>query len=386
MAGDEDDAEKTEDPTGKKIEDAKKKGQFAKSQEFTAFIVLFVGFGGMLSLGPEKGLSQKEYSIMIFRWIPEVAMDPRDALVHAVSVSIRHLWDFFALPLVLLWVACISFGMIQQRFIIPEDPLKFDLKKLNPIEGFKEKFMSLKPFVELIKSLLKLGLLGYVVWSIIAAKWASLPSLIYDHPGATLTSLLVMASKIFWSCMPLIVIIIVLDFAYQWYDNFKKLKMSVKEIKDERKEAEGSPEVKAKQRQKQREFALGHFLREVPKADVVVVNPTHYSVAIRYRKEEADAPRVVAKGVDFMAMKIRTIATQHDIPIVENPPLARGLYAQTKEGQEIHPDFYTAVAEVLAMIYRRRNPNWTAASRANPQSLNPTMRQTESGRSTISPV
>ena len=133
MADDEDDAEKTEDPTGKKIEDAKKKGQFAKSQEFTALIVLFFGFGGLLSYGPEKGLSHKEFSITVFRWIPQVMDDPRAALVHAVSSAVWHLWDFLALPLFMLWVACVVFGMMQQRFIIPEDALKFDIKKLNPI-------------------------------------------------------------------------------------------------------------------------------------------------------------------------------------------------------------------------------------------------------------
>lgn len=351
----EDDAEKTEDPTGKKLGDAKKKGQFAKSQEFTSLIVLFVGFGGMLSLGPEKGLDHKDFSVTIFRWIPQVADDPRAALVHAVSSAVWHLWDFLALPLFMLWLACLMFGMMQQRFIIPEDSLKLDIKKLDPVSGFKEKFMSLKPIVELVKSVLKLFFLGYVVWKILATQWPLLPSLIHAHPSMILTSVLTLASQIFWGCMPLIVIIVIMDYAYQWYDNNKKLKMSVKEIKDERKEAEGSPEVKAKQRQKQREFALGHFIREVPKADVIVVNPTHYSVALRYNKEEADAPKVVAKGVDFMAMRIRTIAMQHDVPIVENPPLARGLYSQTREGHEIHPDFYTAVAEVLAMIYRRRN-------------------------------
>lgn len=380
----EDDAEKTEDPTSKKIEDAKKKGQFAKSQEFTSFIVLFVGFGGLLTWGPSKSLSQKQYAIEIFRWIPQVADDPRDALVHAFSASVWQLWNMTVLPLFLLWVACIVFGMMQQRFIIPEEALKLDFKKLDPVSGFKEKFMSLKPIVELIKSLFKLFLLGYVVWAIIAEQWPILPTLIHTHPSLILERIVTLASRVFWGCMPLTIIIIVFDYAYQWYDNNKKLKMSIKEIKDERKEAEGSPEVKAKQRQKQREFALGHFIREVPKADVVVVNPTHYSVAIRYRREEADAPRVVAKGVDFMAMRIRNIATQHDVPIVENPPLARGLYAQTKEGQEIHPDFYTAVAEVLALIYRRRNPNWKPTGQS--KAVNTTMQQTAGGRSTVSPV
>jgi flagellar biosynthetic protein FlhB len=354
---DEDDAEKTEDPTGKKLADSKKKGEFAKSKEFMAFTVLFVGFGGMLLLAPEKALSHKTFSITIFRWVPQVMDDPRLASVHAVSSAIWHLWDFLILPLFMLWVAAVFFGMINQRFIIPEDALKFDIKKLNPITGFKEKFMSLQPIVELVKSVLKLFLLGYVVWAIISSQWATLPTLIHTHPSEVLALIHILVSRIFWGCMPLIIVIVVFDFAYQAYDTNKKQKMSHKEIKDERKEAEGSPELKAKQRQKQREFALGGIMREVPKADVIIVNPTHYSVAIRYQKEEADAPKVVAKGVDFLAMKIRTIAGQYDIPIVENPSLARGLYAQTKKGQEIHPDFYTAVAEILAMIYRRRNVN-----------------------------
>ena len=352
---DEDDAEKTEDPTGKKIADSKKKGEFAKSKEFTAFIVLFVGFGGMLLLAPEKALDHKAFAINVFRWVPEVMDNPRLALVHALSLAIWHLWDFLIVPLVMLWIAAVFFGMINQRFIIPEDALKFDIKKLNPITGFKEKFMSLQPIVELVKSLLKLFLLGYVVFAIISSQWAALPTFIHAHPSQVLAMIHTLVSRIFWGCMPLIIVIIVFDFAYQWYDTNKKMKMSHKDIKDERKESDGNPEVKAKQRQRAREFAMGSIMREVPKADVIVVNPTHYSVAIRYQKEEADAPKVVAKGVDFLAMRIRTLAGQYDIPIVENPALARGLYAQTKAGQEIDPEFYTAVAEILAMIYRRRN-------------------------------
>jgi len=348
-----DDDDKTEEPTGKKIEDARKKGQFAKTKEFNQFVVVFFGLGGVLTFSDIGAILIKDYATNMFVWAGEFTLDPSGSVVHAFAMSVQFLWDLLGLPMFLLWLFVTVLCWGHNRFSIPEDSLKFDLKKLDPINGFKEKFLSMQPIVEFAKSMLKLCLLGYVVFQIIGREWPMLPALINGAPILILVKLSTVAKEIFWSCLPFIILISVLDFAYQWYDNNKKLKMSKWDIKEESKQSEGSPEARSEQKKKRREILVS-TLQQVEKADVVVVNPTHFSVALRYRKEEADAPVVVARGVDHMAFRIRNVAGQFDIPIVENPPLARGLYFQTTAGHEIPPDFYAAVAEVLALIFKRR--------------------------------
>ncbi len=348
-----DDSDKTEEPTGKKIEDAKKKGQFAKTKEFSQFVVIFFGLGGLLSFGDTGAIQIRDYARNMFVWSGEYSVDTSAAMVHAFAMSVQFLWDLLGMPLFLLWLFVTVLCLAHNRFNIPEEALKLDIKKLDPINGFKEKFLSMQPIVEFSKSMLKLALLGYVVYKIINREWSMLPGLINGPPILILVKLRTVAKEIFWSCIPFIILIGIMDFAYQWYDNNKKLKMSKYDIKEESKQAEGSPEAKGEQKKKRRDILVS-TLQQVERADVVVVNPTHFSVALRYRKEEADAPVVIARGVDHMAFRIRNVAGQFDIPIVENPPLARGLYYQTKEGQEIPPDFYAAVAELLALILKRR--------------------------------
>jgi flagellar biosynthesis protein FlhB len=356
---DDDSSDKPHEPTGKKLADAKKKGQFAKTKEFSQALVIFLGMGSILVFSDILGIRIKDFAVQLFLTTSEVAIDPRTTITKVFADSVVFLWSILALPLVLLWISVVFLDFAQNRFIIPEDSLKLDIEKLDPIKGFKDKFLSLQPFVEFGKSLIKLFLLGYIVYQIIRSEWDGLPGLINSPASTILVKLKEVVWEIFWSCMPIIMMIIVLDFGYQWYDNRKKLKMSHEEIKDERKQQEGSPEMKGYLKKKRGEILVSAIMKNIEKADVVVVNPTHFAVGLRYRKEEADAPIVVAKGVDFMAYRIRIIADQKSIPIIENPPLARGLYYQSTEGQEIPPDFYAAVAEVLAIIYQRRQKRGT---------------------------
>lgn len=350
-----DDGDKTEEPSPKKVREAMEKGQFAKSREFAPLSVLAVGYSGFLVLAPSWSIDHQSFSINMFRWTAEVSQNPQSTLYHMSANIMQHLWNVMGIPFVLLWVLVVFLNMAHNRFVIPKEALKFDLKKIDPISNAKEKFFSFNPLVELFKSLLKLGLLGYIVWRIVGSQWTIFPTLLWTTPLRSLQMLHATVWDIFWGCIPMVILIAIFDFGYQWYDNRKKLMMSRQELKDEMKNTDGNPEVKAQQRKRAHEMLSSKVNQQVPQADVVVVNPTHFSVALRYDKSEADAPIVVAKGVDFLALRIRLLADQHDIPIVENPPLARGLYFQTKEGQQIPPDFYAAVAEVLAMIYRRRN-------------------------------
>ena len=350
-----DDGDKTEEPSEKKLREAREKGQFAKSREFAPLSVLAVGYAGFLTLSPSWGTAHTDFTTNTFRWTGAVEQDYRSAILQMSANAMQHLWDIMGIPFILFWFLVVALNMAHNRFVIPKEALKFDLKKIDPISNAKEKFFSFNPLVELVKSLMKLFLLGYIVWRIVGSQWVNFPTLLWSTPQQTLQHLHNTVWDVFWGCIPMIIVIAILDFGYQWYDNRKKLMMSRQEIKDEMKNTEGNPEVKAQQRKRAQQRLQATISKNVPKADVVVVNPTHFAVALRYDKAEADAPVVVAKGVDFLALRIRLLADQHDVPIVENPPLARGLYFQTKEGHQIHPDFYAAVAEVLAMIYRRRN-------------------------------
>lgn len=352
---DEDDSEKTEEPSGKKLSDARKKGQFAKTMEFNILTVLFFGYGGFLVLSPSWGFEHQRFAELMFGLISSVDGPVQVEILNLVFTSMDHLWHLMGIPMILLWVLVVGFGMAHNRFVIPEESLKLDWKKADPITNAKEKYFSLKPIVEFVKSLLKLFLLGYIVWRVVGNQWVLLPSYIWIQPLEALGHLHGLVLSIFWGCMPMIITIAIFDFGYQWYDNRKKLMMSRQEIKEEMKNTEGNPEVKAQQKKLARQRLMNSIAQQVPKADVVVVNPTHFAVALRYDTSEADAPVVMAKGVDFLAMRIRLLADQNDIPIIENPPLARGLYFQSRQGQQIPPDFYAAVAEVLAVIYRRRN-------------------------------
>lgn len=354
MVAEQDDGDKTEEPSERKLRESREKGQFAKSKEFAPLSVLAVGYAGFLTLSPAWGRAHTAFGTNTYRWTAAVEQDVNTTVLMLCQTALDHLWNLLGMPLVLLWVLVVALNMAHQRFVIPKEPLKFDWKKVDPISNAKEKFFSFNPLVELFKSLLKLFLLGYIVWRVVGSQWTTFPTLLWSTPNQALELLHDSVWDIFWGCIPMVIVIAILDFGYQWYDNRKKLMMSRQEIKDEMKNTEGNPEVKAQQRKRAQQRLQATLNNKVPKADVVVVNPTHFAVALRYDKAEADAPVVVAKGVDFLALRIRLLADQHDIPIVENPPLARGLYFQTKEGHQIHPDFYTAVAEVLAMIYRRR--------------------------------
>lgn len=349
-----DDGDKTEEPSEKKLRESREKGQFAKSREFAPLSVLAVGYAGFLTLSPSWGNEHTVYAINVYTWTGAVDQDVQSAIFQMCANAMQHLWNIMGIPFTLFWIVVIALNMAHQRFVIPKESLKFDLKKIDPISNSKEKFFSLNPIVEFVKSLMKLFLLGYIVWKIVGNQWTTFPTLLWSTPKQALALLHETVWDIFWGCIPMIVVIAIFDFGYQWYDNRKKLMMSRQEIKDEMKNTDGNPEVKAQQRKRAQQRLQATISKKVPTADVVVVNPTHFAVALRYDKSEADAPVVVAKGVDFLALRIRLLADQHEIPIVENPPLARGLYFQTKEGHQIHPDFYAAVAEVLAMIYRRR--------------------------------
>jgi flagellar biosynthetic protein FlhB len=257
-----------------------------------------------------------------------------------------------AAPLVIALFAAFGAGYLQFGLILSSEGLMPSLEKISPLAGLKRIF-SMRSLSDFLKGLLKIVLVGAIVYAVITPSVGELHRLIGMEVIQLLGVITGLLNRLLFTVFAAMVVITLLDVMYQRYEHIKKLRMSRQEIKDEMRESEGDPIVKGRLRQLRMERARKRMMAEVPKADVVVTNPTHYAVALKYDAQMA-SPKVVAKGVDQVAQKIREIAAENDVPVVENPPLARGLYAAVDLDQEITPEFYKAVAEVIGYIYRMK--------------------------------
>jgi flagellar biosynthetic protein FlhB len=258
-------------------------------------------------------------------------------------------------PLVAAMVIGVLLSYMQVGVLFTIETIKPKLNKLNPLKGFKNMF-STRSLVELLKSLFKAVLILYVSWSYLTSR---LDEILITMELETVQIVSIMVELVFGVIIRsalILFVIAIFDFAFKKWKNKKDIMMTKQEIKDEYKQSEGDPQLKAKIKEKQRAFAMSRMMQEVPKADVVITNPTHYAVAIKYDSNLADAPLVVAKGKDLVAQNIKRIASENNVPQVENKPLAQGLYKAVDIGDFIPPDFYEAVAEVLAYVYNlKRN-------------------------------
>lgn len=256
------------------------------------------------------------------------------------------------LPILLfLGIFAILANYCQVGFIFSGESLKPDLNKINPIEGFKKLF-SLKSLVELIKSLFKVGVIGFIAYVTVKGEFANITLLTAMTPGNILLYIWKITFKIVFRSTLALLIMSILDYVYQRYDWRKGLMMTKEEVKEEMKQMEGDPKVKAKIRSVQQQMARKRMMSQVPQADVVITNPTHLAIALRYETEEMQAPKVIAKGAGFIAEKIKKIAQEHDIPLVEDKPLARIIYKTIEVGESIPPHLFQAVAEILAYVYK----------------------------------
>lgn len=344
--------EKTEEPTSKKLEDARKKGQVAKSVDVTTAFSLLVFFYGLqifLDFVGEQFDSGFKYFL---GKIDEVAT--RDfSLQYACSIVGDVLYDvvitvgpFFILALAVAFITNVA----QVKWQVTFEPMKPSLNKINPISGFKKLFSKDKLF-DLLKSLVKLGVLAFVVYSFLKDKW----SLVLNMYSYSLSQAISIIGDIIINIgiriSAFFIVIAAADFGYQKWKFHEDMKMSKQEVKDEYKQQEGDPKVKSQQKSRMQQASRRRMMQDLPNADVVITNPTHLSVAIQYDKENYEAPIVLAKGADHLAMKIREIASEHHIEIVENKPLARMLYHNVDLGAEIPPELYQSVAEILAYVY-----------------------------------
>jgi len=343
--------DRTEKPTPKKLADARKKGQVVQSREIPSAMILMTALavfylGGQAMAGQLAELMQTSFRNLNGGWTHSVA-----------SAHLMAAWLFKGTLSVLIpmMIALLVIGIVanvaQFGFNLKEDLLVPDFKKINPISGVKN-LVSLKALVELAKSVLKIGFVGLIAYLVLRQELVTIPSLIRTDVKETAMYMGQVAFKIaFFVCLGLIVLAAA-DYAYQRWQHHKNLMMTKQEVKEERKQSDGDPQVKSRIRSMQMEMAQRRMMAAIPTADVVITNPTHFAIAIKFDAQAMDAPQVVAKGADYVAQRIREIAQEHDVPLVENKPLARALYGATDIGGFIPAELYRAVAEVLAYVYR----------------------------------
>lgn len=364
MAENEDGQEKTENPTGKKLEKAREEGQVPRSKELGTTFVLLTGVGALMVMGGSLGNTLS--GIMSFNFdLPRSAMfDTRQMMAHfgQSGIAAMHaLFPFFAF----IAVAAVAGPLSMGGWLFSSKALAPNLDRLNPLSGIKRMF-EITSLVELIKSIGKFLLVAGIAIATLAHYEGKLLGLARSALKPALADML---SMIGWSALAVsasLILIALIDVPYQIFDHNKKLKMTKQEVKDEMKDAEGKPEVKRKVRQLQMEMAYRRMMEAVPEADVVITNPEHFSVALRYDVGGAGAPTVVAKGTDFTAMKIREVANAHDVMILEIPPLARAIYFTTEIDSEIPGKLYLAVAQVLAYVFQLKAYKEGAGRRPRP--------------------
>jgi len=342
--------EKTEEATPKKKSDAKKKGQVAKSKELSSTFTLITATLLMILLGAY--MLESFLGIISLFLNNYLTLNLTEYTFKSVLVVSTMRFAAVILPIVMpIMIMGIVASLMQSGFILTGEPLKPDLKKLSPISGFK-KIFSTRSLVDLFKNLAIVTTIAFVAYDFIKSNYLSIMNYGSLKVEAMLPAFGSLVIEIFFIISIIMLIISVSDYAYQRYKHNKDLKMSMQEIKEEYKQQEGDPQLKSKIRQKQREMASSRMMQQVPDATVVITNPTHLSIAIKYEQGGDGAPIVVAKGADNIAMKIREIAKENDIPIIENKPLARLIYKELDVGSEIPTDMYQAVAEILALVYK----------------------------------
>ncbi len=347
-----DDADKTEDPTEKKKEKAKGKGQTAVSMEIKHWVVLFMASMGLVFMAP--GIAT-DIRLLSAKFIEAPDLIPMDDDHLRLILSDTFLLAGLSLaPFVgLLVVVLIASSIAQSGLIWAPSKIKPELSKISILKGAKRMF-SLRTVVEFLKGIMKLSLVATVGFALAIPFMDDITLFPIRDISAALDRILTIVIWFSLASFAVMTAIAALDYAYQRYAHIKQLKMSKQEVKDENKQSEGDPHVKARIRQIRAERAQQRMMASVPEADVVITNPTHYAVALSYKMNDMQAPRLVAKGVDSLAFRIREVAEENDIAIVENPPLARALYAVVEIDQEVPSEHYMAVAEIIGYVMRLR--------------------------------
>jgi flagellar biosynthetic protein FlhB len=342
--------EKTEKPTPRKREDAKKKGEVAKSRELPSLAVLLsalmaLTFFGYYTYSHIQIIMKGAFSIPTMN-----DLNISEFLIFAQKIVTQSILAISPV-LAAVFISAVLSNLMQVGIIFTSESIMPKLSKIDPIKGFKRLF-SKQSLMELFKSLLKLVIVGGVAYLTIKSEMKNVYSLGQMEINSILGYLFVTFSKIFIRCSLAMIVLVILDYAYQKWEFENKLKMTKQEVKEDLKKTEGDPLIKSRIKSIQMEMARKRIMQAVPEADVVITNPTHLAVALKYDSSNMNAPKVLAKGAGVIARNIKNLAEKHDIPMVENKELAQNLYSLVEIGQEIPAFLYQAVAEVLAYIYK----------------------------------
>jgi flagellar biosynthetic protein FlhB len=341
-----DDEDKTEEPTSKRIDDAKNEGNVPKSMEVVGATALFFGTVYLLFLFSFSSIEIKKMMLFSYSFIGSEMDGP---LFYTITRTIVTTMMYALLPIfVLIMILIFVSNWAQFGFVFT--PLKFKLDKLNPISGLKNVF-SLKKALEALKLMFKLLIIFAVMVVLFLLTGESFLAMMDKEVEASMDAMHTLLIYFLFTILAIIIIFAIIDFYFTRYYYFKSLRMSKQDIKDEFKNMEGDPRVKARIRSIQMQMFRKRMMANVPDADVVITNPTHYAVALKYDQTKNSAPVVVAKGADFIALKIKDIARENNIPIIENPSLARALHAQIEVEQQIPEEFYKAIAEIFSYVY-----------------------------------
>ena len=344
-----DDSSKTESPSQRKLTRARNQGQVIQSREINSLFMLSAGAAIMLLIAPSLA---GRLDTALARFLdPASLMDGGGVLWGAVGALLWQMASASILPLLLLLAAAIAGSVLQTGLVFATDKIGFDISRLSPLTGLQRLF-SLRAVVEFLKNLAKVAAVMAVCGGLIMPELPRLPALIGMDAGPLAAEILRLLTRLSLGALLLIAGLAALDYGYQRFSFMRQMRMSKQEVKEEHKQSEGDPMIKARLRQIRVERARRRMMAAVPSASVVVTNPTHYAVALKYEMGSKGAPKVVAKGADLIAKRIREIAEENDVPLVENPPLARALYATVDLDHEIPPEHYRAVAEIISYVFR----------------------------------
>jgi flagellar biosynthetic protein FlhB len=343
---------KTEDPSQKKLEDAHKKGDVAKSQEVTTWFMLSGSalIFAMMAVPTSSGLMQRLASLMANADRFEVGGAGFGAIVNQLATSILLV---ALIPLLVLAGFAVAANLVQHKPLLSVDPITPKFSKISPIAGFKRLF-STEALVNFGKGLFKIGIVSAVLWFVLSPEIDGLEAMISADPALILARFLDISLKIFGAVIAVVTVMAVADYVYQRNRWWERQKMTVQETRDEYKQMEGDPKVKGRIRAIRNERSRKRMMASVPQATVVITNPTHFAVALKYDRSMS-APLCLAKGVDAVALRIRAVASENDVPIVENPPLARALFASVEVDQTIPTEHFKAVAHVIGFVMRLKD-------------------------------
>ena len=360
MADDRDQSQATEQPTAKRLEQARESGDIVKSTEFSAFVLLAGGTLAIMVFGRSTAIGIAKL-LMIFIEQPEQISVDGAGIAAMLRGTLLHLSLVLAPFAGVMMVAALAGHVLQGRPGFTPSKLVPDLSKLSPLAGFKRMF-GLEGWINLVKGLVKIAIVGMAIWTQLWPERGILEGIMSQSPTGVIGDMSHLLFKVLSAALAALLVIAGLDYFLQYNRFMQRNRMSKQEVKEEYRQNEGDPAIKAKVRQIRQDRARKRMMAAVPGATVVIMNPTHYAVALKYESGKTQAPVCVAKGIDALALRIRAVAEENDVPVVENPPLARALHAAVELDEPVPPEHYKAVAQVIGYVMRI-NGKMTAGQR-----------------------